>query len=204
MVKKGGSQSSENFAVGTLTGSGEIDAKVTHTEYTQGERLLLLGNTVNSNSLMTATLIDPNGTEIKSIEIVSNSEGMFSEERLKIPRNGQIGTWQIEIVSGSNRDKIEFDVFSSIGEGMSIKANEKVEQGSLLEMQITTTKKTSVIIEITDVDGEQVQKLTCITTKEFKCESFWSVPKDTIPGTYTVKAFDTASSAETTFEVTKK
>jgi hypothetical protein len=49
-----------------------------------------------------------------------------------------------------------------------------------------------------------VQKLTCITTKEFKCESFWSVPKDTIPGEYTIKAFDTTASAETTFEVTKK
>ena len=204
VVKNAGSQSSENFAVGTLTGSGEINAKVTNTEYTQGERLLLLGNTVNSNSLMTATLTDPNGTEIKSIEIVSNSEGMFSEERLKIPRNGEIGTWQIEITSGSNRDKIEFTVFSSIEEGMSIKANEKVEQGSLLEMKITTSKKTSIIIEITDMDGEQVQKLTCITTKEFKCESFWSVPKDTIPGTYTLKAFDTTASAETTFEVTKK
>ena len=87
---------------------------------------------------------------------------------------------------------------------MSIKANEKVEQGSLLEMKITTSKKTSVIIEITDMNGEQVQELTCITTKEFKCESFWSIPKDTIPGTYTLKAFDTTSSAETTFEVTKK
>ena len=114
VVKNGGSQSSENFAVGTLTGSGEINAKVTNTEYTQGERLLLLGNTVNSNSLMTATLTDPNGTEIKSIEIVSNSEGMFSEDRLKIPRNGQTGIWQIEITSGSNRDKIEFTVFSSM------------------------------------------------------------------------------------------
>ena len=87
---------------------------------------------------------------------------------------------------------------------MTIKTSAEVEQGSLLEMQITTTKKTSVIIEITDVDGEQVQKLTCITTKEFKCESFWSIPKDTTPGTYTVKAYDTTASSETTFEVTKK
>ena len=204
VVKNGGSQSSENFAVGTLTGSGEISAKVTNTEYNQGERLLLLGNTVNSNSLLTATLIDPNGAEIKSIEIVSNSEGMFSEERLKIPRNGQTGIWQIEIKSGSNRDKIEFTVFSSMEEGMTIKANEKVEQGNLLEMQITATKKTSIIIQIIDMDGKQVQELTCITTKEFKCESFWSTPKDTIPGTYTLKAFDTTASSETTFEVTKK
>jgi hypothetical protein len=204
VVKKGGSQNSENFAVGTLTGSGEINAKVTHTEYNQGERLLLLGSTVNSNSLLTATLIDPNGTETKSIEIVSNSEGMFSEERLKIPRDGEIGIWQIDVSSGSNRDKVEFNVFSSTTEGMSIKISEKVQQGSLLEMKITTSKKTSIIIEIADMNGEQVQKLTCITTKEFKCESFWSVPKDAIPGEYTIKAFDTTASAETTFEVTKK
>jgi len=129
---------------------------------------------------------------------------MFSEERLKIPRDGQIGIWQIEISSGSNRDKVEFNVFSSTSEGMSIKVSEKVQQGSLLEMKITTSKKTSIIIEITEMDGALVEKMNCITTKEFKCESFWSVPKDTIPGTYTVKAFDTTASAETTFEVTKK
>jgi len=204
VVKKGGSQSSENFAVGTVTGSGEINAKVTHTEYNQGERLLLLGSTVNSNSLMTATLIDPNGTEIKSVEIVSNSEGMFSEERLKIPRNGQIGIWQIEISSGSNRDKVEFNVLSSTEQGMIIKIPEKIQQGSLLEMQITTSKKTSIEIEIIDMAGDQVQKLTCITTKEFKCESFWSIPKSAIPGTYTVKAYDQISSDEVTFEITKK
>ena len=205
VVKKGGSQSSENFAVGTQSGSGEINANVTHTEYIQGQRiLLLLGSTLNSNSLITASLVDPQGTEIKSVEIVSNSEGMFSEERLKIPRNGIIGIWQIEIISGANRDKIEFNVFSSEVEGMSIKTSEKIEQGSLLEMQIVTTKKTSVIIEITDMDGEQVQKLTCITTKEFKCESFWSIPKDAIPGTYTLKAYDTITSAETVFEIIKK
>ena len=40
----------------------------------------------------------------------------------------------------------------------------------------------------------------CNTTKEFKCETFWSIPKDTIPGTYTIKAYDAISSSETTFE----
>jgi hypothetical protein len=204
VVTKGGSQSSENFAVGTLTGSGEINANVTHTEYTQGKRILLLGNTVNSNSLMTAILIDPNGTVVKSIEIVSNSEGMFSEDRLKIPRNAEIGIWQIEISSGANRDKVEFNVLSSTEEGMSIKLTEKVEQGSLLEMSITASKKTSIVIEIIDIDGELVAELSCITTKEFMCQPFWNIPKDTIPGTYTVKAFDTTTSAEAIFQVTKK
>ena len=112
VIKKGGSQSSENFSVGLLTGSGEINAKVTQTEYNQGERILLLGSTTNANSLMIVSLIDPSGKEIKSLEIASNSERMFSEERLRIPSNGQIGVWKITITSGSNLDKIEFNVLS--------------------------------------------------------------------------------------------
>jgi len=204
VIKKGDSQNSENFAVGLVAGSGGIDAKVTQTEYNQGEQILLLGNTVNSNSLMTATLIDPNGNKIKSLAIVSNSEGMFSEERLKIPKNGQIGLWKIEITSGSNLDKVEFDVFSAMDGGMDLKVTKEVKIGNLLEIQITASHKTSIIIEITDEDGKQVQKLTCITTKEFKCESFWSIPKDTIPGTYTIKVYDTVNSTETTFDVITK
>ena len=62
VAKKSGSQSSERFSVGLQLGSGPIDAKITQTEYEQGERILLLGNT-NSNTLMTATLVDPNGNE---------------------------------------------------------------------------------------------------------------------------------------------
>ena len=186
-----------------MSGSGDIDAKVTQTEYNQGERILLLGSTVNSNSLMTAVLIDPNGKEIKSIEIISNSEGMFSEERLKIPKSGEVGLWKIEVSSGANLDKIEFIVLSAI-DGMELKLDEEVKVGELYKMQNTTSKKTSVVIEILNMEGDEIQKFTCITTKEFKCESFWSIPKYIIPGTYTVKAYDTVSSTEATFEIIKK
>ena len=204
VIKKGGSQSSENFSVGLLTGSGEIDAKVTQSEYNQGERILLLGNTANANSLMIVSLIDPSGKEIKSLEIASNSERMFSEERLKIPSNGQIGLWKIIITSGSNLDKLEFNVFSATEKGMNIKSTEKVLAGDLLKMWISASHKTSIIIEISNDDGDMVQELSCTTTKEFKCETFWSIPKDTIPGTYTVKANDSISSSETTFKIITK
>jgi len=203
VIKKGGSQNSENFAVGLVSGSGDIDAKITQTEYQQGERILLLGSTVNSNSLMNASLIDPSGKEVKSIELISNSEGMFSEERLKIPTKGQTGLWKIVISSGSNLDKIEFQVLSDL-DGMELKITEEIIVGDLFKMQITASKKTSIIIEIFDEEENQVQKLTCITTKEFKCESFWSIPKYIIPGTYTIKAYDASSSTEKTFEVLRK
>jgi uncharacterized protein YfaS (alpha-2-macroglobulin family) len=204
VVKKGGSQNSENFSVGLLSGSGQITSKITQTEYSQGERMLLLGSTTNPNSLMTVTLINPDGKEIKTLEIASNSEGMFSEERLKIPSNGKIGIWKIVITSGSNLDKIEFNVFSQIKEGMIVKASEKIAAGELLKIDIAASHKTSIQIEISNENGEKVQQLTCTTTKEFKCETFWSTPKTTIPGTYTIKAYDAISSTETTFKVIMK
>jgi hypothetical protein len=205
VVKKGGSQNSENFSVGLLTGSGEINVKVTQTEYNQGDKILLLGNTANANSLMTVTLIDPNGKEIKSLEIASNSERMFSEKRLKIPSDGKTGLWQISVTSGSNLDKVEFNVLSATEEGMTLKVvTEKVIIGDILEMAVVASHKTSIIIEISDINGNKVQELTCTTTKQFKCETFWSVPKDTIPGTYMIKAYDTISSSETTFEIITK
>jgi len=204
VIKKGGSQSNENFSVGLLTGSGEINAKVTQTEYTQGERILLLGSTTNANSLLIVNLIDPSGKEVKSLEIASNSERMFSEEKLRIPSNGQIGLWKITITSGSNLDKVEFNVFSSTEEGMNVKATEKVIVGNLLEIDISASHKTSIIIEIANSDGIIIQELTCNTTKEFKCETFWTVPKDAIPGTYIIKSYDAISSSETTFEIIMK
>jgi len=204
VIKKGGSQSSENFSVGLLTGSGDIIAKVTQTEYNQGERILLLGSTTNANSLMIASLIDPSGKEIKSLEIASNNEGMFSEERLRIPSNAQVGLWQIIITSGSNLDKLEFNVFSATEKGMDVKVTQEVKIEELLKIGISASHKTSIIIEILDMEGNEIEKLTCNTTKEFKCETFWSIPKDTIPGTYTVKAYDAISSSETTFKVIMK
>jgi hypothetical protein len=204
VIKKGGSQSNENFSVGLLTGSGEIKAKVTQTEYNPGERILLLGSTTNSNSLMIVALIDPSGNEIKTLEIASNSERMFSEERLKIPSDGEIGIWQIVISSGSNLHKMEFNVFSATEQGISIKTPKIITAGELHEINITASHKTSIIIEIKNMDGENVQEMSCSTTKEFKCETFWSIPKDTIPGTYTIKAYDPINSSETTFEIRMK
>ena len=200
VAKISGSQSSEIFSVGLQLGSGPIDAKTTQTEYQQGERILLLGST-KPNTLMTATLVDPNGIKIKMVEMPSNNVGIFTEERLRIPSNGEPGLWTINVASGTNLDTVEFNVFSTILEGMTVKTAEEVKLGELLKISIIASHKTSVIIEITDMDGEVMSDLGCTTTKEFVCETFWAVPKDAIPGTYTIKVNDAISSNETTFEI---
>ena len=200
VAKISGSQSSEIFSVGLQVGSGPIDAKTTQTEYQQGERILLLGST-KPNTLMTATLVDPNGMKVKTVEMPSNNIGTFTEERLRIPSNGEPGLWIINVASGTNLDTVELNVFSTILEGMTVKTAEEVKLGELLKISIIASHKTSIIIKITDMDGQDIADLGCTTTKEFVCETFWSVPKNTIPGTYTIKVNDAISSNETTFEI---
>ena len=200
VAKKTGSQSSERFSVGLQLGSGPIDAKITQTEYQQGERILLVGST-NPNILMTASLVDPNGIKIKTVEMPSNSVGTFTEERLRIPSNGEPGLWTINVASGTNLDTVEFNVFSTILEGMTVKTTEEVEVEELLRISVAASHKTSITIKLIDMDGQNVADLGCNTTKEFICETFWSVPRDITPGTYMIKTNDSISSSETIFKV---
>ena len=200
VAKKSGSQSSERFSVGLQLGSGPIDAKTTQTEYQQGERILLLGST-KPNTLMTATLVNPNEMKIKTIEIASNNVGTFTEEGLRIPSNGELGLWKINVASGSNLDTVEFNVSSSMLEGMFVKTTDEVRVGDLLKISITASHKTSITIKIIDMNEQEIDNLGCNTTKEFFCETFWSVPRDTNPGTYVIKVNDSISSSETIFKV---
>ena len=147
---------------------------------------------------------DPNQMKIKTVEMASNSEGTFTEDGLRIPSNGEPGLWTINVASGTNLDTVEFNVFSTILEGMAVKTAEEVQVGELLKISVIASHKTSVIIEIIDMDGGVIDDLGCTTTKEFVCETFWSVPKDAIPGTYTIKVNDAISSNETLFEIKKK
>ena len=203
VVQKGNTQNTENFSVGLQSGSGQIEAKITQTEYKQGERILLLGST-NSHSLLTAILMDPSGKEIKKIEIPSNGEGIFTEERFRIPSNAVTGLWKIQVVSGANMDTIKFNVFSNVKEGIELMIEEDLEIagfGTNMKLSITASHKTSIIAEILNDQGELVDKLTCNTTSEFKCELIWTVTKDILPGTYTVKAYDSISEVQKTFEI---
>ena len=200
VVKKSGVETTETFSVGLQIGSGNIEANTTKTEYQQGESILILGNT-NPNSLMTIALVDPNGKQIKSFEIPSDSVGIFTENRLKIPIDGITGKWEIKISSGTNSENIEFNVYSTNSEGITINIPKEVKAEELLQIKIITTFKTSIIVEITDDSGETIEKISCNTTKEFLCEVFWTVPKNMLPGIYTATIDDAKNSREVTFNV---
>ena len=110
VVQKDNFQTSQPFSVGLQIGSGKIDAETTQTEYTRNEKILLLGNT-NNNILLTATLLDPSGKEIRTVQLASNNVGQFSENRLRIPSDGESGIWRINVASGTNLKVVEFQCF---------------------------------------------------------------------------------------------
>ena len=204
VIQKDNSQSSEKFSVGLQLGSGPIEVKTTRTEYNQGERILLLGST-NANSLLNVILIDPKGIEMKVMEVPSKSDGTFTVNEFKIPSNGILGIWKINVNSGSNFESVEFNVISEKGQGLIITIEDNAVIpgfGKTLKFSITTEQKTSISMKIFDMNKEQVgTSSNCVPTADFKCEILWTIPKDAIPGTYTVSVTDSITTKEATFEI---
>ena len=199
IIKQQNTQSDEIFTVGLQMGSGKIDIKTTQLQYTQGDKILLLGNT-NPNVLLKAILINPSGDKVRTIEIPSDSSGMFSEDRFKIPQNAEIGLWKIQVSSGPNLTTNEFQVNTLITKGLGVKIGEPTSIpgiGTNVKIMIQSTYKSSIQIQIINSNQMVIDKLNCNTTSEFKCEIFWTIPQDIIPGTYTVKADNVLDSAET-------
>ena len=76
-------------------------------------------------------------------------------------------------------------------EGMTVTVTEKIVVGEIIKIEVIASHKTSISMEILDPSGNSADStLSCNTTKEFFCETFWSVPVDALPGTYTVKVKD--------------
>ena len=52
-------------------------------------------------------------------------------------------------------------------------------------------------MNIVDGNGNLIgDSSTCTPTADFKCEILWTIPKDTIPGTYTIRVNDSIITEE--------
>jgi hypothetical protein len=204
VAQKGNAQSSEKFSVGLQLGSGPIQAQTTQTEYEQGERILLIGST-NPNVLLKVNLVDPNGVNIKSVETPSKSDGTFKVDELKIPTNAISGTWKINVISGSNSDKSEFEVISTNKEGIIIEIREEVKYpgfGISIPIGITTNQQTSVTVQVLDQNFNPIgESISCLPTSEFKCEIIWTYPEEIVPGTYIISVNDSKITVQKEFNV---
>ncbi len=72
--------------------------------------------------------------------------------------------------------------------------------GKTITIKVIGAQQT-VEIEIIAEDGEIIETLTFPASSQGEINQPWIIPKETEPGTYTVKATDAFDSAETTFEL---
>ena len=202
VISKGSAQSTEVFTVGLQTGSGEIKINTTKLDYHPGDSILILGET-GSNVLLTISLIDPEKNEIKSKETFSDKNGKISEGTFRVPTNASPGEWIINAKSGSNFDNAIINVIKQKDSGMTVEVGEGQEipgYGKTINIHVFGASQT-VEIEIVAEDGEIIEELSFPASGDGEINQPWIVPKDTEPGTYTIKVSDATHSAETTFEI---
>ena len=201
VISKGSTQSTEVFAVGLQTGSGEIEINTTKIGYLPSDSILILGDT-SPNSLLTIALIDPDGNEVKLKEVFSDKNGKISESSFRVPSEATPGMWVIKATSGSNFATTDIDVLGTLVEGIQVEVGEKTKIGVLDYHQIVVTGATQTVqIEILAEDGEIIDTLTIVASPAGEINTPWPIPKETEPGIYTVKVTDAKDSAETTFTI---
>ena len=202
VISKGSTQSTEVFTVGLLTGSGEIKINTTKTEYHSGDSILILGDT-SPNVLLTLTMIDPNGDEIKIKETFSDKSGKISESSFRVPSDAKSGTWKINAKSGSNFANTEIQVIAVVQEGMVVQVEDGQDIpgfGKTINIHVFGGKQT-VVIEIIAEDGEIIEELSFPASNDGEINQPWIIPRDTEPGTYTIKVSDAFNEAETVYEI---
>ena len=202
VVSKGTAQSTEIFTVGLQIGSGDIKINTTKEDYLPGDSILILGD-ANPNVLLTLTIFDPEGEEVKVKETFSDKNGRISEDSFRIPSDGIPGTWVINAKSGSNFVNEEITVLAVQQEGMIILIEEGESYGGVgktMNIQVHGGAQT-VTIEIIAEDGEIIEKLQFPASNDGEINQPWIIPKNTEPGTYTIIASDAFNTVETTFEI---
>ncbi len=205
VISRGNTQNTEIFAVGLQTGSGNIEINTTKLDYLPGDSILILGDTVTANSILTITLIDPDGNEVKIKEAFSNKSGKISESSFRIPSVAQSGMWEINVKSGANFDTVEIEVLATLQEGIQVSVETVNDPATAyLGKQIifkVTGAQQNVTIEVIAEDGEIIGELSFPASSQGEINLPWLIPKDTEPGIYTVKVSDAKDSVETTYEL---
>jgi len=200
IIQHGSAKDSKTFTVGLQMSSGEIKISSTKVQYRPGESILLLGK-ANSNSLLTITLSDHMGNVWKTKETFSDKNGRIAESELRIPSKAKAGTWVINAKSGSNFANSEIQVV--IEEGLSVTTSQGVKIigfGDSINIKVINAVGL-VQIQIMASNGNVIDTLSFSVTNRGEIKQPWFIPKDTIPGTYTMKVKDTKNTAETTFVI---
>ena len=203
VLTRGNAQADDVFSVGLQIGSGPIEIRTTKQNYQSGESILILGNT-SPNALLTLELIDPNDKVVKTKDTFTNKDGLFSESSIRIPTDTEFGTWTLKATSGANFATVEIEVVGVAEEGLIVSVEDIVQTSLGKQLNIKgfgARISQPVVIQILGQDGIEIIELTTFATGVGNFETLWIIPKDIVPGNYTIKATDPVDEAETSFVI---
>ena len=195
VVSKANIQDSAKFAVGLQTGSGDISLTPPKQSHLPGEQLVISGQTEQSDSILTVSLIDPSGNTASQIEIFSDSSGSFSTDLLGIPVAAEIGNWKIIIQSKLDTAENIITVSTTTGTSLSLDI-EKTEYQVGETIPISGTAPTVVsyvIIDIINSSQEIIEQLETPLTGGGNFSLPWLIPSDLPFGNYTIEVTDGTS-----------
>ncbi len=202
VVSKGSEQDTKIFTVGLQAGSGTIKINATKSTYLAGDSIVLLGD-ATKNSIMIISLMDPDGNIIRDKNTFSDSNGRISDNSFKIPSDAKQGTWKIIVRSGSVSNSTEFQVLSTIKEGMIL----SIAEGLEIDREINTiTIKISgaqqnVQVKILTNDGEILDSFSSVASDQDNISLPWILPNNLEPGTYTIDVVDAFNTVQLIFEI---
>ena len=204
VATRANAQTSEVFSVGLQVGSGSIDLSLTKEVYEPGDAMLILGNS-GPNILVTLSLLDPDGNEVRVKETFTSKEGKFSEDSFRIPSTAVPGIWIIKAKSGPNFTEVEVEILPSMEEGMVVLI-EGIDfipgVGKIIKIKVLGAQQ-SGSIDIFSETQELIGHLEFIATSSGIVAQPWPVPNDAPAGNYTIKVKDGFNSAETSFVLEK-
>ncbi len=202
VVTRGNDKVVKNFAVGLQIGSGQIIIKQIKDTYFPGDNIILLGKS-NPNTIIELTLTDPNGAPVKSEQVFTDKNGIFSAFDFRIPVDGSIGNWKLDATSGINHNSINLNVASS--SQMTVRVDKTppyYSVGDLLQISGSGAgKEADITIKILGTGNSVIDAMNIKSTNTGDYDTDWSIPKDLKIGTYTIQVQDGAKKISTTITV---
>ena len=202
VVSKGSEQDTKTFTVGLQIGAGTITINATKSVYLAGDSMVLLGD-ATKNSILVISLMDPDGNIIREKNTFSDKNGRISDNSFKIPTDAKQGTWKIIVRSGSTSDSVEFEVLSTIEEGMTLSILEGLEIDSEIKTITINVSgaQQNVTVKILTDNGEMIDSFTSLASDQGNISLPWSIPSNIESGEYTVIVSDAFNTTQITFEI---
>ena len=186
-------QDAIKFSVGVETGSSDISLSTVRENYSQGESILILGQT-EANSRLTIALFDPSDSQITKTDIFSDKIGNFSTYDIGIPSNGSNGDWKIIAYSPGSVTQVSkiihvgttlVDNLTLQIEGTEFSIGDTV---IIKGLGISDTSRLHIKI-IHEIDGIIVNLETPLTS-DGTFETPWTIPNNISVGKYTIEVSD--------------